>query len=70
MSKCEVIVGNVGTVHSGNNYVNACKVYGEYKRLSKGTQGQVSGEDVCLMVDGEIKLEYVGKIRKEEENKW
>lgn len=56
----QVIVGNIGTVYDGNNYIDACKDYGEYKKQSIGTHGRASGEDVVLMEHGEPKLEHIG----------
>jgi hypothetical protein len=56
----QVIVGNIGTVYDGNDYFEACKVYGEYKQQSKGVSGRASGEDVTLMKDDELLFEHIG----------
>jgi hypothetical protein len=60
MSKYVVIVGNIGTVHEGNNPVDACKVYGQYKRLSVDKVGRAAGESVVLMRDDEPMHEHHG----------
>lgn len=57
----EVIVGNIGTVHTGNNPIEARKVYGEYKTLSQSGHGRAAGEPVTIMRDGDIDLEYIPK---------
>jgi len=49
----EVIAGNVGTVYSGNNYMQAIRKYQAYVKLSKADTGRVSGESVVLFNDGE-----------------
>jgi hypothetical protein len=56
-----VVVGNIGTVYRGNNYVDACKVYGVYKRLSHAGVGRAGGEPVVLCDEqGDPVLEYAG----------
>lgn len=42
----EVIVGNIGTVYSGEDEVNAKQLFYEY--------AEASGESVTWLVDGEI----------------
>ena len=59
-----VIVGNIGTVYDGNNYMIACKHYGEYKRQSKTNYGRAGGESVTLWHHDEIKLEYIGSLER------
>lgn len=56
-----VVVGNVGTAYSGNDPVEARKVFGEYRDISQGRRGRAAGEDVTLFDDGEPELEYVGR---------
>ncbi len=58
MSIYEVIVGNIGTVHVGNNPVDARSVYGAYKRKSLANDGRAAGESVVLLKDYEIDIEY------------
>ncbi len=56
-----VVVGNIGAVGIYNNYMQACKCYGEYKRLSHDDVGRAGGERVTLCdVDGNPVLEYQG----------
>jgi hypothetical protein len=54
MDKYTVIVGNIGTVYSGNNPIEAKREFGEMKRASQAPFGRASGEPVCLMCEGEI----------------
>lgn len=49
----EVIVGNIGTVHSGSNKSEALKHWREYVRQSKTGTGRAGHEPVTLMIDGE-----------------
>ena len=64
MAKFEVIVGNVGTVYSGNNYMQAATKYSAYVKLSKANYGRVAGESVTLMHNGEIRSEYEGTLAR------
>lgn len=61
----EVVVGNIGTVCTTNNYDVAYRAYFEYQNLSKENYGRCAGENVLLMDCGEIKYEYVGTNEKE-----
>lgn len=45
----EVIVGNVGTVYSGNSQDMAHAVYLKYVAISNGGEGRAGGESVYLM---------------------
>jgi hypothetical protein len=66
MSFYEVIVGNVGSVYYGNNRAEALNTYRSYVRSSKEHSGaRCYGEDVILLVDGEIKQEHTGHRRLE-----
>lgn len=58
MSFYEVLVGNVGHVHGGNNPVSARKEYGDWKKLSEQNYGRAAGEPVTLFKDGDPELEY------------
>lgn len=59
MDRFQVIVGNIGTVHSSNNWGMACKDYGDYKKQSKDGYGRAAGEPVTMMKDGEIEFEHI-----------
>ena len=50
----EVLVGNIGTVHTGEWEDTARQVYAEYVAISESGQGSASGEDVTLFLNGEI----------------
>lgn len=54
----EVIVGNIGYVHSGYNPLDARTAYGEYKRQSVAGYGRAAHEPVTVMKDGELLYEY------------
>lgn len=53
MSMYEVVVGNIGSVHTTNNPVDANRVYGIYKKQSQSEVGRAGGEDVTIFKDGE-----------------
>lgn len=61
----EVVVGNVGTVYSGDDESAARLCYKEYVEASRVFYGRAAGEMVALLADGEIMEEYQG--RREEE---
>lgn len=56
----EVVVGNIGTVYTGTNPVEAILTYSKYKEYSRTQYGRASGEDVHLFLDSEILSEYLG----------
>ena len=58
MSNYQVIVGNIGTVHEGNNPATARGVYDEYKQQSQSGYGRAAGEPVTMFKDGEPHVEY------------
>ncbi|MCP3678553.1 MAG: hypothetical protein GY721_13515 [Deltaproteobacteria bacterium] len=60
MFKYQVIVGNVGTVYDGDGYHESLEIYSHYKKASKSGVGRASGEDVALVVDGDIRFETLG----------
>ena len=60
MSIFEVIVGNIGTVYAGNNYMRAMCTFSEYRKQSKAGYGRAAGEPVTLFHNGEIKMEHAG----------
>ena len=63
--KYEVVVGNIGTVYSGNNMRIAERTYDDYVRISKRAHGRASGEFVILFNDGAITREYLGTMHLE-----
>jgi hypothetical protein len=60
MNRYEVIVGNIGTVYDGSNKKEAVRTYNIYVRQSKANYGRASGEDVYLMLNGDIDREHHG----------
>jgi hypothetical protein len=62
----EVIVGIVGSVFHGESRADAHKTYQSYVKSSTENVGaRCYGEDVTLLVDGEIKREHTGHLRRE-----
>ena len=64
--KYEVIVGNVGTAHRGNNRREAEKHYREYVEISKFGTGRAGNEPVTLFAMGEIVKEFLPEQDYEE----
>lgn len=64
MSTYEVVVGNIGTVHTTNNPIDAKRVYGIYKKQSQGESGRAGGEDVTIFKDGDVFLEFTGTLNQ------
>jgi hypothetical protein len=64
MKTIQVIVGNIGTVYNGSVMKQANETYRSYVALSKLPVGRAAGEDVTMMVGGEPKKEFVGRISK------
>lgn len=61
MAKFTVVVGNIGTVYIGNNYMVACSKFQHYKKLSHAGNGRAGGERVVLCDEsGEPVMEYAG----------
>jgi hypothetical protein len=59
----EVIVGNIGSVYQGRSRTTALKTYRSYVRSSRELAGsRCYGEDVTLLVDGEIEQEHTGHL--------
>lgn len=58
----EVVVGNIGVVHSGHNKKIALAVFREYKAQSANGYGRAAGEPVALMQDGSIVAEWAGSL--------
>lgn len=49
----ELIVGNVGTVYTGADEVEAQRLFNHYAALASDGRGRCAYEDVYLMQDGE-----------------
>ncbi len=64
--KYEVVVGNVGTVYSGNNAVEANRTFREYVAQSRLSIGRAAGEDVTLLRNGEPAREHTGTQAEED----
>lgn len=62
----EVIVGNIGTVYAGNNFMVAASKYSAYVKQSKVNGARASGENVVLIHNGDIRREYIGEIERRE----
>ncbi len=60
--KYEVIVGNVGTVHTSDNERDALLCFNTYVDRSKSNHGRCAVEDVTMMHNGDIVKEYVGTM--------
>jgi hypothetical protein len=54
----EVVVGNIGTVHTGTDHDAAVRCFWEYVWQSHRNQGRAAGENVTLYADGDIEREY------------
>jgi hypothetical protein len=54
----QVIVGNIGTVYSGNDVVQAQRDYDDYVSQSQTGYGRAAGESVTLMIDDKPTREY------------
>ena len=64
MSNYEVICGNIGSVYSGSDENEARLKFASYVDLSRSDYGRAGGEDVTLMLDGEIVDEFQGTLSK------
>lgn len=62
----ELIVGNIGTVYSGNSRTEVDKYFAEYVQQSKSGIGRASGENVTLMQNDEPVNEFVGALARNE----
>ncbi len=58
----DVVVGNIGTVYSGEDEDAARTQYAHYEANSRAGYGRAGGEDVTLLEDGEIVAEHYGRI--------
>lgn len=57
-TKFQVVVGNIGHVYEGNNYMQARTIYSAYVKQSKSGIGRAAGEPVTLFHNGNIRSEY------------
>lgn len=60
MSKYQIIVGNIGTVYSGENEKESLKIFREYVSQSLHGFAYAGNEDVVILCDGEILKEFYG----------
>lgn len=61
MKAFQVVVGNLGQVYDGSNYMQARAVYAEYVRQSGAGIGRAAGEPVTMFHNGDIRCEYFCK---------
>ena len=62
MGKFQVVVGNIGHVYDGNNFMQAQCCYSRYVKASKSNIGRAAGEPVTLFHNNEIRCEYFGTL--------
>ena len=67
LSQYMLVVGNIGTVYTGQNGFEANTLFQSYVGASHAKHGRASGEDVTLFKDGEPHREYIGRYSREEE---
>ena len=65
MGKFQVLVGNIGHVYDGNNFMQASSKYTAYVKASKSNTGRAAGEPVTMFHNGDIRCEYFGKLEEE-----
>lgn len=65
----EVIVGNIGSVYSGDSKAEADHEFRAYATQSMDNRGRAGGEDVTLLVDGEVVKEHLGPRSMEEQGR-
>lgn len=56
----EVVVGNIGTVYSGHDAIEAHRKYLAYKEMSERNYGRAAGEAVTWLRGGELYAEHFG----------
>lgn len=66
MDKHEVIVGNIGTVYSGDCEIEARNAFTFYLDCSMINYGRAAGESVTWFINGEIHKEHFGTIDSED----
>lgn len=66
-STYEVVVGNIGVVHSSKSHLQAESAFHDYVALSKRTNsGKVSRQPVTITKDGRPDIEYAGTMDEPE----
>lgn len=63
MANFEIVVSNIGTVYTGNDFNCATFEFQEWIAASKSGMGRVAGESVTLFSDGEILQEYEPPVK-------
>lgn len=66
MNKFQVVVGNIGHVYDGNNFMQAQCKYSSYVKASKANTGRAAGEPVTMFHNGEIRCEYFGTLENQD----
>lgn len=56
----EIIVGNIGTVYSGDDEGEAGRTFASYKDQSATNKGRAGREDITWIKDGKIFMEHYG----------
>ncbi len=56
--KYVVVVGNIGTVYSGNSQNEAVEIFDIYVGMSEKSFGRASGECVTMFQDNEVVLSH------------
>lgn len=59
MDHYELIVGNIGTVWSGNDQTEAQQLFNDYAQMSSDGYGRAAGEPVTLLKNGVILLDFL-----------
>lgn len=59
----EIIVGNIGSVWTGSNYMQAETRFHAWVKDSKTGLGRSGGESVILLHNGEPRKEYAGTLQ-------
>lgn len=65
MKPFQIVVGNVGHVWEGSNYMQARAHYNAWIKQSKADCGRAAGEPVTLFHNGEIRAEYFGALENQ-----
>jgi hypothetical protein len=68
MSKYQIVVGNLGTVYSGNDISIAYADWRAYCDMVELPHGRSSGESVALFINDEIEQEFYPSNYNFEEN--
>ena len=59
-NRYQVVVGNLGMVYDGEDWVTARDHFDSYKRISQEGRGRAGGESVVLFDNGEVIAEHEG----------